>query len=115
MATRKITTSAPIYRQGDVLVFVVDTIPERATPVDRDANGRIILALGESTGHAHAILERDAELLSVSDQVDRWLRVGNGGAQVVHEEHATITLPPGAFRVRIQREYSPEAIRNVAD
>ena len=28
-------------------------------------------------------------------------------AQLIHEEHATIDLPPGAYRVVIQREYVP--------
>jgi hypothetical protein len=37
------------------------------------------------------------------------------GGQVVHQEHATIELPAGNYRAIRQREYSPEAIRNVAD
>lgn len=37
------------------------------------------------------------------------------GATFVHQEHGPITLPPGNYRVQIQREYSPEEIRNVAD
>jgi hypothetical protein len=36
-------------------------------------------------------------------------------AEVIHEEHATIALEPGKYVVRRQREYTPEAIRNVAD
>ncbi len=31
-------------------------------------------------------------------------------AQLIHEEHATIDLPPGAYRVVIQREYEPAQI-----
>ena len=103
-----------IYRQGDVLIITVAGVPDKAQPVERDQQ-RIILAYGEVTGHAHAILDLETELLSVADQVDRWLRVGGTGAQVVHEEHATISLPPGSYQVRIQREYSPEAIRRVVD
>jgi len=34
---------------------------------------------------------------------------------VVHEEHGPISLEPGTYRVWIQREYSPEAIRRVLD
>lgn len=102
------------FRQGDVLIIEADGVPAEAAVVDRDGH-RIVLAHGEVTGHAHAILDADADLLSISDQVDRWLRVGASGARVVHEEHATIELPPGTFRVRIQREYAPEEIRRVAD
>ena len=35
--------------------------------------------------------------------------------RLLHEEHAPIDLPAGSYIVRIQREYSPEALRNVAD
>ena len=35
--------------------------------------------------------------------------------EVKHEEHARVTLPIGTYRVARQREYTPEAIRNVAD
>jgi hypothetical protein len=102
------------YRQGDVFIESATGIPKGARPVAR-VQGRIILAEGEVTGHTHAVLDREAELHSVSDQVDFWLRVGTGGAQVVHEEHGVITLPPGDYRVRRQREYAPGEIRRVAD
>ena len=52
--------AAPIqrqYRQGDVLLIPTDAIPEKAKRVTRDA-GRIVLAYGEVTGHAHAIASR---------------------------------------------------------
>ena len=34
---------------------------------------------------------------------------------LTHQEHAPIALAPGAYRVTRQREYTPEAIRTVAD
>jgi hypothetical protein len=42
-----------LVRQGDVPI-VATTIPAGAVPVKRDG-GRVILAYGEVTGHAHAI------------------------------------------------------------
>jgi hypothetical protein len=93
------------FRQGDVFLAQVDAIPAGATTVRRHG-GRVILALGEATGHAHAIAGPGAELLSAGS--DRYLRVT---APVVlgHEEHAAITLPPATYRVVIQREYvAPE-------
>jgi hypothetical protein len=96
------------FRQGDVFFQATEeSIPTEAQPVARDA-GRVILAYGEVTGHAHAVLDPDVELRSVGDQVDRWLRVGAGGATVRHEEHGAITLAPGTYRVRIQREWTDE-------
>lgn len=103
-----------MIRQGDVVIVRADGVPETAQTVERD-HGRLILAYGEVTGHAHAITESDAELLSTADTAERWLRVGSSGATVVHDEHGALAIPPGVYRVRIQREYSPEAIRNVAD
>ena len=93
-----------IYRQGDVLIVAADSIPAAATQVERD-NGRIVLAYGEVTGHAHAILDREAELLAAPGTEDRFLRI-MAAVELQHEEHATITLPPGDYIVRIQREYT---------
>lgn len=105
-----------IYRQGDVMIQRVEIeLPADAESVEPD-RGRVILAYGEVTGHAHAIKAGPTvQLLTVPGQDDRWLRIGSDGAELRHEEHATIALPPGLYRVRIQREYSPEAIRRVAD
>jgi hypothetical protein len=41
------------YRQGDVLLCVIDEIPPDVKPVANDGD-RVVVALGEQTGHAHA-------------------------------------------------------------
>lgn len=104
-----------LYRQGDVLVQQVDEIPAGLQPVPKD-NGRVILAYGEVTGHAHAV-EGDVAFLAadLEDLEERFLRVEGEAAHIVHEEHGTITLPPGNYRVRRQREYAPERPVYVAD
>ena len=102
-----------IYRQGDVLVRGVAKIPANAKPAVKD-NGRVILAYGEVTGHCHAIHDR-VTMFRADEGLGTWLQVAEGGADLVHEEHATIAIPPGNYQVVIQREYSPEAIHNVAD
>jgi hypothetical protein len=88
-------------RQGDVLLVPVDRIPAGVKLVPRDA-GRVVLAYGEVTGHAHAIRSNAATLLA--DGEERFLRVT---APVVldHEEHAAIDVRPGTYRVVIQCEY----------
>jgi hypothetical protein len=99
-----------IYRQGDVLIRRIQSLPKQM------AQPRLtgILAYGEVTGHAHKIENlAHAEVLEIERGL--YLRVGDEGVRVVHEEHAPITLPPGNYEVEIQREYTPEAIRNVAD
>lgn len=98
-----------IYRQGDVLIRRVTSLPAQTT---QRMNG--ILAYGEVTGHAHKVEDQAcAEVLEVGTGL--FLRVGEEGVRIVHEEHAPISLPAGNYEVTIQREYTPEAIRNVAD
>lgn len=105
-----------IYRQGDVLVAEIETVPAGVKPVPLES-GRLVLAHGEVTGHAHVVVG-DAELFAASDVAEleeRFLRVEQEGTEIVHDEHSPITLPPGNYRVLRQREYSPEGIRSVAD
>ena len=101
---RPMTTSKPVMiRQGDVLLVPVDEIPTESRRQRR--RGRIVLAEGEATGHAHAILERDAETFTTADG-SRYL-LTKSRAQLIHEEHAPLEVAPGAYRVIIQREYVP--------
>ena len=106
--TRKDQLREAQYRQGDVLLIAVDAIPGRAVPVPRD-QGEIVLAYGEVTGHRHAITEPRAELLALPDQEieRRFLRVVGVQARLLHEEHDTITVPPGSYQVVRQQEYVP--------
>lgn len=125
-------------RQGDVLIVRVDSLPTNAKERERD-NGRVILAYGEVTGHCHQIDTPDtAMLFDVDLRGTPWAdasRAAYAGitepadssadlltfltvdklSQLVHDEHAAITLEPGTYQVIRQVEYTPEAIRNVAD
>lgn len=104
-----------IYRQGDVLIVETKCVPDGVKPVPLE-NGRLVLAHGEVTGHAHVVVG-EAELFTPADRADleeRFLHVEQD-AQLVHDEHSTIDLPKGDYRVLRQREYSPEVIRSVAD
>jgi len=99
------------FRQGDVLMIRVRFIPKAAMLKERDG-GCVVLAYGEVTGHAHAIMEPEA--LLYSDGEDMYLEA-DGTVTLRHEEHAPISIEKGRYKVVRQREYSPEAIRNVAD
>jgi hypothetical protein len=103
-----------IYRQGDVLI-IRDDSARPGEPIERE-NGRVVLAHGELTGHAHAIKVRGCYLYRCEgSEVDRVLKVTSRLVALEHEEHDTIMLPHGTYRVRIQRKYAPEANRNVQD
>jgi len=68
-----------------------------------------VLAEGEATGHAHAIAEKRAHLYGDS-LANRFLRIlDEGGVDLVHEEHATIHLDPGSYRVVRQRQWLYES------
>lgn len=99
-------------RQGDVLVSAIPALPAGLTAKRPDA-GRLVLAYGEVTGHAHAIDATLGELFEDHDGA-LYLRL-DAPAQLRHEEHAAIALQPGTYRVGYQREYAPEAIRRVVD
>ena len=102
-------------RQGDVLIRQVKSIPSNAQP--REWKDRIVLAYGEVTGHAHAIDVAEAVEFTMADAagvVSRFLKVASE-ATIRHEEHAAVVLPDGLYEIVQQREYHPEAIRNVTD
>ena len=122
-------------RQGDVFIRAA-AIPVDAKPV-KPEGGRVVLAFGEVTGHAHAFYSgrvamfrddgagrtfiripadaRDTAPIFGEDGVTVAGAVEIEGAALRHEEHTTIPVPPGDYEVIRQREYSPEEIRQVAD
>lgn len=128
-------TTPAQYRQGDVLV-VAATIPDGATPVALE-HGKVILAHGEVTGHYHGIdgsaatmYEKDGErYLHVGPRkpgvkVKPWKReavadydpaIDGVVAKLIHDEHNTIDIPAGTYKVRRQREYRRGEIKRVVD
>ena len=100
-----------MYRQGDVLLIPVSRIPDGCHKEEVDGF-RVVLAFGEVTGHAHAIDAALAETFKVANE--RYL-IAKDGAVLRHEEHSPITLPPGAYKVQLQREYEHQGWRRVID
>lgn len=91
------------YRQGDVFLLCVPELPAGALRVAR-RNAKIVLALGEATGHAHVMDGTDRRAHLYEHNQERFLVVAQA-TRLVHEEHAAIPVAPGVYRVRIQREY----------
>jgi hypothetical protein len=95
-----------MFRQGDVLITRLARLPEGLN----ERQSKIILA-GEVTGHAHRLVQgrvledaRGALFLEVLQQT-----------QVGHEEHRPLPLEPGFYQITRQRDYTPEAIREIED
>lgn len=103
-------------RQGDVALIAVKEIPDGAT--EAPAKGRkVILALGEATGHHHRF-----EFLDVSQNVKLYTTAGGARyvhvtqpAELLHEEHSTVNIPAGKYLLPQQVEYQPTELRRVAD
>jgi hypothetical protein len=131
------TTATFTIRQGDVALLKVAALPADCTEVPLD-RGRIVLAYGEVTGHAHAIAdhgqaarraaapigpEAAAEIAQAAiaraklwqaPSGERYLEVREA-VTLAHEEHTAHTIPPGIYQVPTQVEYTPAELRRVAD
>jgi hypothetical protein len=98
-----------LYRHGDVMIAKIDVLPANSKK-----RGGVTLAYGEITGHSHRIADpHAAETFELDGQI--YLKVTAPKALLIHEEHATIELPQGIYRVWQQREYTPGEIRRVYD
>jgi len=74
-----------LYRQGDILIIPTTQVPEGLKPIKRDKHNRLILAEGETTGHAHAIQAAPATLFQYNENemADRFLSVKAEGCQEI--------------------------------
>lgn len=104
------------FRQGDVLITAVEGLPPTALPVRPD-EGRVVLAYGEVTGHAHAMSSSRVVMFRDDGGGRSYIQVlGDRPTGLSHEEHHTINVPPGTYEVVRQREYEPKARpRAIAD
>ena len=87
------------YQQGDVLIESAK-IPSSAKVSNKN---RIVLAEGQTTGHAHVITDLN-NCTALESDPDLYLRVTNE-VTVKHEEHNIITIAPGDYKVRKVQEY----------
>ena len=92
-----------LFRQGDIYIEGVRCVPEGA--IKRHDT---VLAEGEATGHRHRIRDfRSANLFEFGDEL--FVDVVADRAEIVHEEHGTIVLNRGKYRIWRQREFDPRS------
>lgn len=114
-STKEVNVHKFQARQGDVFIEAVDEIPAGAVEKKPEA-GRVVLAYGEVTGHAHAFYGNGVRWFAPNDQGVGYFEVTGETALLKHEEHTEIPHPKGKYRYRRQREYiAPELQRTVAD
>lgn len=97
-----------MYRHGDLLIVEVNGIPKDA---EKQEDG--ILAKGEITGHHHRISDGSKAALMIAAGIAYIKALQN--TEITHEEHDTITLPPGDYQVIRQQEYEPQGWKRVTD
>jgi len=107
-----------IYRQGDVILEEVSSIPVHAKKVSD------LLSLIGETGNAHemkcGVFEAprpkvDTDKTEFINPVQTWVNVGKGGALMIHPEHPVLKVPRGIYSVRRIRSYTYDKIREVTD
>ena len=111
-------TFRKIAAQGDVMFIKIAKLPN-GVEVVLPKNGKNIVAHSE-TGHHHTMVAERTKMYRLPEEIyECFLVVGEGGADLVHERgfdtHETIHFDEGTYRVRRQREYTPEGYRRAAD
>lgn len=95
------------FRHGDLLLEKVNEIPAEAKLLKTK-----VLARGEATGHSHRVKGGKVYQLGKVMFLETEVEV-----PLVHEEHKTIKIPAGDYKITRQREYDPyeKTIRQVQD
>jgi hypothetical protein len=88
-------------QQGDVLLKRVDSLPKGAKAAKKDPRG-VVLAEGEVTGHYHGIAVKGAALFEHEGK--RYLNAAKP-VDLTHQEHNTITIPPGVYEIGGVQEF----------
>ena len=106
--------------QGDVMLIPVAGMPATGSEPSKTENGAYIVTHSE-TGHHHVVMERPSVRM-FQDSIDlfrSWLVIEGEPAELEHlrstDTHETVSLEPGVWEVRRQREYSPAGWRRAAD
>jgi hypothetical protein len=107
-------------------VFLVPVEKSAITKEHREVpreNGRVVLALGESSMHAHVFRDPGVCMLrsegigdavvTVTDLCDLMTEGGELAPGV--PRHDPIPVSPGTYKLVVQREWSGEEVRNVCD
>lgn len=109
-----------IAAQGDCFLIRIEDLPEGLVEA-KPEGGSYVVAHSE-TGHHHTILanpDRVRMFEDPSDPLTAYLMVIGDDVTLEHQRsfdtHEALSFSPGVFRVRRQREYTPEGFRRAAD
>lgn len=105
-----------LYVQGDVYLIGIKELP-KGLSIKKNDNRGIVLAEGEHTGHAH-IINDDAIFAILLEGANKEMYLqALKEVEIKHQEHKSIVLPAGNYKVGIIREYDYflEESRKVVD
>lgn len=97
-----------MYRQGDLKIKYVDSMPAGVIPVPDG-----VLARGEATGHMHRVV---GDAVTFRDSVSQRLYVQvMTDATIVHDKHGAVPLVRGIAEITRQRQWTAGEERRVTD
>lgn len=106
--------------QGDILIqrladdFVIPVNAIKSKP----ENNKLIITHSE-TGHHHVMDHKKVQMYTLPDSIMDCLLIVNDPTALEHlrefDTHESILFEKGTYRVRRQREYTPEGFRRVED
>lgn len=108
--------------QGDLMIIRMkdgESLPENLKEV-KPEGGKLIVAHSE-TGHHHflAAVPGVEYFSDPADNMTCYLRISGEAADLIHDRsfdtHETISITEGTYKLRRQREYTPEGYRRVED
>lgn len=110
-----------ILRQGDVGLIPLDGPPTLAEGGKLKKENKKLIRRGENGG-VHELADLKQATIHVEERMvdgttalfGRYIKVEEE-TQVVHKEHNPITLVPGWYEIRIQREFFGNAVRFTGD
>ena len=109
-------TGKVVY-QGDIAISRVPRLPTGCTEIS-PKDGLHLVAESE-THHHHFVEASQARFYGTDDPLICYLTVSEKFADLVHDRpshaHETWRLPAGTYRIRRQREWTPEGWRRVED
>ena len=88
-----------LFRQGDVLIRKVPSIPKTAIPISSS-----VIAEGEKPGHNHKL--KGSQQVFETHEKQLYFKAKQT-VILQHPEHNTLEIPAGCYIIQQQRRYNP--------
>ena len=95
------------FRHGDVIITRITA--EEYENLHLPHKNDLVIAYGEATGHHHKLQAKAGQaqvLVNPKTQEAQAFSV-KGETKLVHEEHKTLSIPKGYYKVEFEKEYEP--------